>query len=129
MNSEKKLPTVLIVDDSLFMRNVLREILSKNNYEIVGEASNGIEAISKYQELKPDLTTLDITMPEMNGIEALQKIIEIDCDAKIIMCSAMGQQGVVMNAIQLGALDFIIKPFQAPRVLEAMNKAIMSSVM
>lgn len=120
----RKSPSVLIVDDALFMRTVLKDILTKNGYEVVGEATNGYEAIEKYQELKPDITTMDITMPELDGIEALKKIIEIDRNAKIIMCSAMGQQGIVVEAIKQGASDFIIKPFQPARVLEALEKAV-----
>jgi two-component system, chemotaxis family, chemotaxis protein CheY len=118
-----KSPSVLIVDDALFMRTVLKDILTKNGYEVIGEATNGYEAIEKYQELKPDITTMDITMPELDGIEALKKIMEIDRNAKIIMCSAMGQQGIVIEAIKQGASDFIIKPFQPTRVLEALEKA------
>jgi two-component system chemotaxis response regulator CheY len=120
----KKAPSVLIVDDALFMRTVLKDILSKNGYEVVGEATNGNEAIEQYNELHPDITTMDITMPEMDGIEALRRIIEIDKGAKIIMCSAMGQQGIVVEAIKQGACDFIIKPFQPSRVLEALDKAM-----
>ena len=113
---------VLIVDDAMFMRMMLKDILSKNGYEVVGEAANGKEAIDKYIELRPDLVLLDITMPEMDGIEALKKIKMIEPKAKIIMCSAMGQQGMVVEAIQNGALDFIVKPFQQNRVLESLEK-------
>jgi two-component system, chemotaxis family, chemotaxis protein CheY len=120
----RKSPSVLIVDDALFMRTVLKDILNKNGYEVVGEATNGFEAIEKYQELKPDITTMDITMPELDGIEALKKIKEADSSARIIMCSAMGQQGIVVEAIKHGACDFIIKPFQPTRVLEALEKAL-----
>ena len=117
-------PSILIVDDALFMRTVLRDILTKNGYQVVGEATNGNEAIEKYKELSPDITTMDITMPEMDGIEALRQIMEINQDAKIIMCSAMGQQGIVVEAIKEGACDFIIKPFQPNRVVQAMQKAV-----
>lgn len=120
----RKSPSVLIVDDALFMRTVLKDILTKNGYDVVGEATNGYEAIEKYQELRPDITTMDITMPELDGIEALKKIMEVDSNARIIMCSAMGQQGIVVEAIKHGACDFIIKPFQPTRVLEALEKAI-----
>ena len=113
---------VLIVDDAMFMRMMLKDILSKNGYEVVGEAANGKEAIDKYIELRPDLVLLDITMPEMDGIEALKKIKMIEPKAKIIMCSAMGQQGMVVEAIQNGAIDFIVKPFQQNRVLESLRK-------
>lgn len=115
---------VLIVDDAAFMRMMVKDILSKNGYEIVGEAENGAVAIEKYQELKPDLVTMDITMPEMDGIAAVKGIKKIDADAKIIMCSAMGQQAMVIEAIQAGARDFIVKPFQPERVLEAVRKAV-----
>ena len=113
---------VLIVDDAMFMRMMLKDILSKNGYEVVGEAANGKEAIDKYIELRPDLVLLDITMPEMDGIEALKKIKMIEPNAKIIMCSAMGQQAMVIEAIQNGALDFVVKPFQQDRVIESLRR-------
>ncbi len=113
---------VLIVDDAAFMRMLLKDIISKGGYEVVGEASNGAEAIEKYKEIKPDIVTMDITMPDMNGIEATKKIMEIDPNANIIMCSAMGQQMMVVEAIQAGAKDFIVKPFQQGRVVEALSK-------
>lgn len=115
---------VLIVDDAAFMRMMIKDILSKNGYEIVGEAENGLKAVEKWQELKPDLTTMDITMPEMDGITAVKEIKQMDPSAKIIMCSAMGQQAMVIEAIQSGARDFIVKPFQPDRVLEAVRKAV-----
>lgn len=115
---------VMVVDDAAFMRMMIKDILSKNGYEIVGEAENGAKAVEKYQELKPDLTTMDITMPEMDGITAVKEIKKVDAGAKIIMCSAMGQQAMVIEAIQSGARDFIVKPFQADRVLEAVRKAV-----
>ena len=115
---------VLIVDDAAFMRMMVKDIFSKNGYEIVGEAENGVKAIEKFQELKPDLTTMDITMPEMDGITAVKEIKKIDPSAKVIMCSAMGQQAMVVEAIQAGARDFIVKPFQPDRVLEAVRKAV-----
>ena len=115
---------VLVVDDAAFMRMMVKDILSKNGYEVVGEAENGLKAVEKYQELKPDLTTMDITMPEMDGITAVKQIKKIDPAAKIIMCSAMGQQAMVIEAIQSGARDFIVKPFQPDRVLEAVRKAV-----
>jgi two-component system chemotaxis response regulator CheY len=115
---------VLVVDDAAFMRMMVRDILSKNGYEVVGEAENGMKAVEKYSELHPDLTTMDITMPEMDGISAVKAIRKIDPNAKIIMCSAMGQQAMVIEAIQAGARDFIVKPFQADRVLEAVRKAV-----
>ncbi|RYL92959.1 response regulator [Sporolactobacillus sp. Y61] len=115
---------ILIVDDAAFMRMMLKDILVKNGYEVVGEAANGNEAIVKYDELKPDLVTLDITMPEMDGIQALKKIREQDPGCKVIMCSAMGQQSMVIDAIQAGAKDFIVKPFQPDRVIEAIKKTL-----
>ena len=115
---------VLVVDDAAFMRTTAKDILSKNGYEIVGEAENGMKALEKYQELKPDLVTMDITMPEMDGITAVKEIKKVDPGAKVVMCSAMGQQAMVIEAIQAGARDFIVKPFQADRVLEAIRKAV-----
>ena len=115
---------VLIVDDAAFMRMMIKDILSKNGYEVVGEAENGQKAVEKFQELKPDLTTMDITMPEMDGITAVKEIKKIDANAKVIMCSDMGQQAMVIEAIQCGARDFIVKPFQPDRVLEAVRKVI-----
>ena len=115
---------VMVVDDAAFMRMMIKDILSKNGYEVVGEAETGLKALEKYQELKPDLTTMDITMPEMDGITAVKEIKKIDPGAKIIMCSAMGQQAMVIEAIQSGARDFIVKPFQPDRVLEAVRKAV-----
>lgn len=115
---------VLIVDDAAFMRMMIKEILTKNGFEVVGEANDGFQAIEKYKELQPDLVTMDITMPEMDGITSLKEIKKIDANAKIIMCSAMGQQAMVIDAIQAGAKDFIVKPFQAERVLEAINKTL-----
>ncbi len=115
---------VLVVDDAAFMRMMIKDILGKNGYEIVGEAENGQKAVEKYQELKPDLTTMDITMPEMDGITAVKEIKKLDPAAKVIMCSAMGQQAMVIEAIQSGARDFIVKPFQPDRVLEAVRKAL-----
>lgn len=115
---------VLVVDDAAFMRMMIKDILSKNGYEIVGEAENGAKALEKYQDLKPDLTTMDITMPEMDGITAVKEIKKLDPNAKVIMCSAMGQQAMVIEAIQSGARDFIVKPFQPDRVLEAVRKAV-----
>ena len=112
---------VLIVDDAAFMRIKLKDILEKNNYEVAGEAENGHEAIEKYQELQPDIVTMDITMPEMDGVEALKEIKGIDPDASILMCSAMGQQSMVMDAIRAGALDFIVKPFDTERVIRALD--------
>ena len=118
------MPRVLVVDDAQFMRMMLKDILIKNGFEIVGEAKNGAEALERYKELKPDIVTLDITMPEVDGITALKNIKEYDPNAKAVMCSAMGQQGMVIESIQAGAKDFIVKPFQADRVIEAVRKAL-----
>ncbi|MCM3739036.1 response regulator [Oceanobacillus luteolus] len=115
---------ILIVDDAAFMRMMIKDILTKNGYEVVGEAQDGREAVEKFKELQPDLVTMDITMPEMDGISALKEIKTINPDAVVIMCSAMGQQAMVIDAIQAGAKDFIVKPFQADRVLEAIQKAL-----
>lgn len=115
---------VLIVDDAAFMRMMIKDILNKNGYEVAGEAENGLKALEKYKELTPDLVLMDITMPEMNGIDAVKNIKAIDPGAKIVMCSAMGQQAMVIESIQAGAKDFIVKPFQADRVLEAVRKVV-----
>ncbi|MGJ9381420.1 two-component system response regulator [Salipaludibacillus neizhouensis] len=115
---------VLIVDDAAFMRMMIKDILSKNNFEIIGEAGDGAQAVEMYKEHSPDLVTMDITMPEMDGITSLKEIKKFDPNAKVIMCSAMGQQAMVIDAIQAGAKDFIVKPFQADRVLEAINKTL-----
>ncbi len=115
---------ILIVDDASFMRMMIKDILTKNGFEVVGEAENGAKAIEKYKELNPELVIMDITMPEMDGIQAVREIKNIDKDAKIVMCSAMGQQAMVIEAIQAGAKDFIVKPFQADRVIEAVKKVL-----
>lgn len=115
---------VLIVDDAAFMRMMIKDILEKNGFEVVGEASNGIKAVEIYKKERPDVVTMDITMPDMDGIEAVKQIKAFDPSSRIIMCSAMGQQSMVMDAIRAGAKDFIVKPFQADRVLEAIRKAI-----
>lgn len=114
--------TVLIADDAAFMRMVLKNILVKNGYQIVGEAANGAEAVRLYGELKPDVVTMDLTMPEMDGIEALKRIRAGDPNANVVMCSAMGQQVMVLEAVQAGAKDFIVKPFGEDRVLESLQK-------
>ncbi|AUG57963.1 MAG TPA: response regulator [Ruminiclostridium sp.] len=115
---------ILIVDDAAFMRMMIKDILTKNGYEVVGEAENGAKAIEKFKELSPDLVIMDITMPELDGIAAVKEIKKIDGDSKIIMCSAMGQQAMVIESIQAGARDFIVKPFQAERVVEAVKKVL-----
>ncbi len=118
------MPSVLIADDAAFMRMMLKHVLTEAGYEVVGEAENGAVAVSKYRELSPDLTTMDITMPEMDGLAALKEIRAGDPSARVVMCSAMGQQSMVIESIQAGAKDFIVKPFQPDRVLEAVQKAL-----
>lgn len=113
---------VLVVDDAIFMRRMISDILVENGMEIVGEADTGAKAIERYKELRPDLVTMDIIMPEMNGIDAVRKIVEHDAQAKIVMCSALGQQALVQDAIAAGAKDFLIKPFNAARVVEVIAK-------
>lgn len=115
---------ILVTDDAAFMRMVLKNILIKHGFEVVGEAENGKQAIQKYKELQPDLVTMDITMPEMDGIQATKEIKKNDPEAKIIMCSAMGQEAMVVEAIQAGAKDFIVKPFQEEMVVEKINKIL-----
>lgn len=115
---------VLICDDAAFMRMMIKNVLVKGGYTVAGEAENGAKAVEKYKEINPDLVLMDITMPEMDGIQALKEIKKIDSGAKVIMCSAMGQQAMVIESIQAGAKDFIVKPFQEDRVLEAVKKAI-----
>lgn len=115
---------VLVVDDAAFMRKVLSDALAKGGHEVVGEAANGNEAVSRFQELHPDVMTLDITMPEKDGLEALREILASDPAARVVMCSALGQESKVLESIKSGARDFVVKPFQADRVLEAVGKAL-----
>ena len=115
---------VLVVDDAAFMRKMVSDALAKGGHEVVGEAGNGVEAIAQFQALKPDLVTLDITMPEKDGLAALAEIMAADPSAKVVMCSALGQESKVLEAIKLGAKDFVVKPFQADRVIEAVGKAL-----
>lgn len=115
---------ILIVDDAVFMRMKLKDILEKNGYEVAGEAQNGQEAFDKYKVEKPDLVTMDITMPEVDGLDALKMIMKADPNAKVVMCSAMGQQGMVMDAIKSGAVDFIVKPFDTERVIKSLDRAL-----
>ncbi len=114
--------TVLVCDDAIFMRTMISDILSQAGYEVVGEAETGAQAVERYRALKPDLVTMDIVMPDMSGIEAVREICKENPDAKILMCSAMGQQALVVEAIQAGAKDFVVKPFQPSRVLEAVQR-------
>lgn len=115
---------IMIVDDAAFMRATLKDVITKGGHTVICEAVNGEEAIDKYKIHSPDVVTLDITMPEMDGLEALKQIMQIDANAKVIMCSAIGQQANVLEAIKSGAKDFIVKPFQAERVIEAINKVL-----
>ena len=116
--------TVLICDDAIFMRTVLGDILRQAGFQVVGEAETGAEAVAKYRELQPDLVTMDIVMPDMSGIDAVREIIKEHPKARIVMCSAMGQQALVVEAIQAGAKDFVVKPFQPSRVLEAVQRVL-----
>ncbi|MFD1360419.1 response regulator [Lentibacillus salinarum] len=116
--------TILVTDDAAFMRMQLKDNLTKLGHEVVGEAENGKDAVEKCQELEPELVTMDITMPEMDGVEAVKEIKKINSDVKIIMCSAMGQQSMVLDAIKAGAADFIVKPFNAERIKEALDKVL-----
>jgi two-component system chemotaxis response regulator CheY len=115
---------VLVVDDAAFMRKVVSDALSGGGHEVIGEAATGVEAIARFLELQPELTTLDITMPEMDGLTALREIIALDPRARVIMCSALGQESKVLEAIKAGAKDFVVKPFKADRVLDAVGKAM-----
>jgi two-component system chemotaxis response regulator CheY len=115
---------VLIVDDAAFMRKMLGDVLAKGGHEVIGEGANGAEAITQYQSLRPDIMTLDITMPEKDGLTALREILTIEPGAKIVMCSALGQESKVLEAIKSGAKDFVVKPFQPDRVLDAIGKAL-----
>jgi len=116
--------TVLICDDALFMRTMVGDILQQAGFEIIGEAETGVQAVEKYRTLRPDLVTMDIVMPDMGGIDAVREITKDDPSARILMCSAMGQQALVVEAIQAGAKDFVVKPFQPSRVLEAVTRIL-----
>ena len=115
---------MLVCDDAIFMRTMISDILTQAGFEVVGEAESGSQAVEKYHALKPDLVTMDIVMPDMGGIEAVREICRTDPEAKILMCSAMGQQALVVEAIQAGAKDFVVKPFQPSRVLEAVQRVL-----
>jgi len=115
---------VLIVDDLAFIKLIIRDTLEKTGFEVVGEASNGLEAVEMYKRLSPDVVLMDITMPRMDGIQALSKIMELDSNAKVIMCSALGQQKLIIQSIQLGAKDFIVKPFKPERIIGAIKKVL-----
>ena len=116
--------SVLVVDDAAFMRMTIKKMLEAHGHSMAGEAGNGIEAVKRFIEVKPDIVLLDITMPEMNGIEALKRIKELEPKAKIVICSAMGQQAMVAQAIQYGAKDFIVKPFEEDRLIAAVEKVL-----
>ena len=116
--------SVLICDDAIFMRTMLADILQQAGFDIVGEAETGAQAVARYRELRPDLVTMDIVMPDMGGIDAVREITKLDPGARILMCSAMGQQALVIEAIQAGAKDFVVKPFQPSRVLEAIQRVL-----
>ncbi|RII36350.1 response regulator [Clostridium chromiireducens] len=113
---------VLIVDDAVYMRLSLKEILERNGFEVIGDAENGIEAINKYKMLSPDIVTMDITMPEMDGVQALTEIKKIDSNAKVVMISAMGQESIVRESIMNGAKGFIVKPFKEENVIKSLSK-------
>jgi two-component system, chemotaxis family, chemotaxis protein CheY len=115
---------VLVVDDAAFMRKMLSDVLAKGGHEVVGEAGNGEEAVQRFQELRPDIMTLDITMPEKDGIAALKEILALEPAARVVMCSALGQESKVLESIKAGAKDFVVKPFQPARVLDAIGQAL-----
>ena len=115
---------VLVVDDAAFMRKLITDTLVSAGHEVIGEASNGVEAVDRYRELRPELTTLDITMPEKDGLQALREILALDPSAKVVMCSALGQESKVLESIKAGAKDFIVKPFEAERVVDAVGKVV-----
>ena len=115
---------ILIVDDAIFMRNMIRDIFAGQGFEVIGEAANGLEAVEKYRQLRPDLTTMDIVMPFKSGIEATREIVQEDPDALVVMCSALGQESLVMEAMEAGASDFVVKPFRAEEVLSVVKKVL-----
>ena len=115
---------ILVVDDAAFMRKMVSDALTKGGHEVVGEAGNGTEAVARFQELKPELTMLDITMPEKTGLEALAEIMTIDPGARVLMCSALGQESKVIEALKLGAKNFLVKPFKPDALLEAVDKVL-----
>ena|ERR1700761_2339680 len=115
---------VLVVDDAAFMRKVVSDVLAAGGHDVIGEAADGVEAVARFRQLKPELTTLDIAMPEKTGLEALAEIIAIDPNAKVLMCSALGQESKVIQALKLGAKDFVVKPFKPDALLQAVDKAL-----
>lgn len=118
------MPKILIVDDNAFMRNTIKGVLTQAGFDIAGEATDGAEAVNAYATMQPDLVTMDITMPNMDGVEALKELIKQDPGAKVVMVSAMGQESLVVEAVTAGAVDFVIKPFEPERVIDAVNKAL-----
>ena len=116
--------SVLVCDDAIFMRTMISDILSQAGYDVIGEAETGMQAVERFKELNPDLVTMDIVMPDMGGIDAVREIMKIAPNAKVLMCSAMGQQALVVEAIQAGAKDFVVKPFPPSRVLEAVQRVL-----
>jgi len=116
--------TILLVDDAAFMRMMIKDILTKNGFVVADEGQDGLQAVEKYAQLLPNLVIMDITMPNMDGIQALKEIKKLDSAAKVIMCSAMGQESMVVEAIRSGAIDFIVKPFQADRIIQTVRKAL-----
>ena len=116
--------TVLVCDDAAFMRSLLSDLLAQAGLEVVGEAQTGVEAVDKFRQLKPDLVTMDILMPDMGGIDAVREIMRIEPGARVLMCSAMGQQTLVLDALRAGARDFVVKPFQPSRVIEAVQRVL-----
>jgi two-component system, chemotaxis family, chemotaxis protein CheY len=115
---------VLICDDAIFMRTMIADILKQAGFDVIGEAETGAQAVTRFRELRPDLVTMDIVMPDMGGIDAVREIVREAPEARILMCSAMGQQALVIEAIQAGARDFVIKPFQPSRVIEAVQRVL-----
>ena len=116
--------SVLVVDDAAFMRMSIKRMLEANGYTMAGEAGSGIEAVQMYLQVKPDVVLLDITMPEMNGVEALKRLKVLDPNAKVIICTAIGQQAILAEAVENGASDFIVKPFEVDRLLAAIDKVM-----
>ena len=115
---------VLVVDDAAFMRKMLTDVLTRGGHEVAGEAADGVAAVAAYQDVKPDMVTLDITMPEKDGLAALKEIMALDPGARVVMCSALGQEARVLESVKLGARDFVVKPFQPEQVLRAVDKAL-----
>ena len=113
--------TIMVVDDAIFMRKKCSQLLTQNGYNVI-EAANGREAVNKYKESKPDGVLLDITMPDMDGLQALKEMLAIDPAARVAMCTAMGQQTIVIEALKAGAKDFVVKPFDADRVINAVKR-------